>query len=293
MNLQQLEYFKVIAKTKNFTSAANMLSVTQPALSKAISKLEKELETPLFQREGRNIKITKSGEVFLKYAELALFNIDKGIEELKDIKRNNEKNISISSTECIGATFIPFILSNFLNIKSDIKFQFNNSYKEEILQDLKYGKTDLGFFDDIEDIDNYPEIEVRLVKKDKYVLVVPKEHHLSNKTEVSLKDLKDESFVLYTKGCNKEKISYSEFIDYTPKISVQPNEASMLGRLVAAGAGITIVPNTHMLNTNKISILNIKENIGYKTIYMGWNKNIEKSERVLKFRDYVIESYSD
>lgn len=293
MNLQQLEYFKVIAKTKNFTSAANMLSVTQPALSKAISKLEKELETPLFQREGRNIKITKSGEVFLKYAELALFNIDKGIEELKDIKRNNEKNISISSTECIGATFIPLILSDFLNIKSDIKFQFNNSYKEEILQDLKYGKTDLGFFDDIEDIDNYPEIEVRLVKKDKYVLVVPKEHHLSNKTEVSLKDLKDESFVLYTKGCNKEKISYSEFIDYTPKISVQPNEASMLGRLVAAGAGITIVPNTHMLNTNKISILNIKENIGYKTIYMGWNKNIEKSEKVLKFRDYVIESYSD
>lgn len=293
MNLQQLEYFKVIAKTRNFTRAANMLSVTQPALSKAVSKLEKELETPLFQRDGRNIRITKSGEVFLKYAELALFNIEKGIEELKDIQRNNEKNISISSTECIGATFIPFILSNFLNIKSDTKFQFNNSYKEEILQDLKYGKIDLGFFDDIKDIDNYPEIEVRLVKKDKYVLVVPKEHHLSNKTEVSLKDLKDESFVIFSKGCNKEKISYSEFIDYTPKISVQPSEASMLGGLVAAGVGITIVPNTHILNTSKISILNIKENIGYKTIYMGWNKTLNKSETVLKFRDYVLEGYID
>lgn len=293
MNLQQLEYFKVIAKTRNFTRAANMLSVTQPALSKAVSKLEKELETPLFQRDGRNIRITKSGEVFLKYAELALFNIEKGIEELKDIQRNNEKNISISSTECIGATFIPFILSNFLNIKSDTKFQFNNSYKEEILQDLKYGKIDLGFFDDIKDIDNYPEIKVRLVKKDKYVLVVPKEHHLSNKTEVSLKDLKDESFVIFSKGCNKEKISYSEFIDYTPKISVQPSEASMLGGLVAAGVGITIVPNTHILNTSKISILNIKENIGYKTIYMGWNKTLNKSETVLKFRDYVLEGYID
>lgn len=293
MNLQQLEYFKVIAKTRNFTRAANMLSVTQPALSKAVSKLEKELETPLFQRDGRNIKITKSGEVFLKYAELALFNIEKGIEELKDIQRNNEKNISISSTECIGATFIPFILSNFLNMKSDVKFQFNNSYKEEILQDLKYGKIDLGFFDDIKDIDNYPEIEVRLVKKDKYVLVVPKEHHLSNKTEVSLKELKDESFVIFNKGCNKEKISYSEFIDYRPKISVQPSEASMLGGLVAAGVGITIVPNTHILNTSKISILNIKENIGYKTIYMGWNKTLNKSETVLQFRDYVLEGYID
>ena len=59
MNLQQLEYFKVIAETKNFTEASNILSVTQPALSKAISKLEEELDVKLFQREGRNIKITK------------------------------------------------------------------------------------------------------------------------------------------------------------------------------------------------------------------------------------------
>ena len=69
MNLQQLEYFKVIAETKNFTIASNILAVTQPALSKAISKLEEELDVNLFEREGRNIKITKYGEVFLKYAE--------------------------------------------------------------------------------------------------------------------------------------------------------------------------------------------------------------------------------
>ena len=69
MNLQHLEYFKVIAETKNFTTASNILSVTQPALSKAISKLEEELEVSLFEREGRNIKITKFGEVFLKYAD--------------------------------------------------------------------------------------------------------------------------------------------------------------------------------------------------------------------------------
>lgn len=64
MNLQQLEYFKIIAETKNFTTASDILSVTQPALSKAISKLEEELDVKLFQREGRNIKITEFGDVF-------------------------------------------------------------------------------------------------------------------------------------------------------------------------------------------------------------------------------------
>ena len=78
MNLQQLEYFKIIAETKNFTTASEILSVTQPALSKAISKLEEELDVKLFQREGRNIKITEYGDVFLKYAKGALSEVEKG-----------------------------------------------------------------------------------------------------------------------------------------------------------------------------------------------------------------------
>ena len=95
MNLQQLEYFKVIAETKNFTTASNILLVSQPALSKAISKLEEELNVPLFEREGRNIKITKYGDVFLKYAESALNDIERGREKIQDMKNNNDRVISI------------------------------------------------------------------------------------------------------------------------------------------------------------------------------------------------------
>lgn len=79
MNLQQLEYFKLIAETENFTAAANLASVTQPALSKAISKLEEELRVPLFERNGRSIKLTSFGKVFLRHADIALTEIEKGI----------------------------------------------------------------------------------------------------------------------------------------------------------------------------------------------------------------------
>lgn len=288
MNLQHLEYFITIAKTKNFTTASNLLSVTQPALSKAISKLEEELGVPLFEKSGRNIEITRFGEVFLTHAKLALNDIEKGIEELKYMKNDGEKNISLSYTECIGTSFIPFIISSFLEFYSGIKFKFNNNSVEKILNDLTTMKTDLGFFDDITHINNHPDIETILVSKEKYVLVTPKSHHLSNRTEVSLSELKDELFVVYDKGCTNKGISYTKFIDYTPKISAQPSEAGMLVGLVAAGAGITIVPNTPMINTNKISILNIKEDIGYKCIYMGWNKNNISSKVVNEFRDHIL-----
>lgn len=288
MNLQHLEYFITIAKTKNFTTASNILSVTQPALSKAISKLEEELDVPLFEKNGRNIEITRFGEVFLNYAKLALNDIEKGIEELKYMKDNKEKNISLSYTECIGTSFVPFIISSFLEIHSDIKFKFNNTSIENIFDDLKIGKTDLGFFDDNSSIEKYPEIQTALVSKEKYVLVTPKSHHLSNRTEVSLSELKDELFVVYDKGCSNKGISYTKFIDFTPKVSVRPSEASMLVGLIAAGAGITIIPNTPMINTNKISILDIKEDIGHKCIYMGWNKNNITSQIMNKFKNHIL-----
>lgn len=290
MNLQQLEYFKIIAETKNFSTAAVLVSVTQPALSKAISKLETELKVPLFERNGRNIKLTGFGEVFLKHATVALLEIEKGIRELKDLASPDKGTISIASTYCIGACFMPFIISDFLSCYPESKFQFNHESIPDILKDLKEGKIDLGFYDDIDDIHVNDEIESIPIKKEEYVLIVPKRHALSNQEEVSLKDLKDESFIVFCEENKDKKLSYTEFIEYTPKISLKPNQISMLGGLVAAGAGITIVSNTPLINTNRVSIIKIKEDIGHKTIYMGWLKNSYISPSTEKFRDHVLSS---
>lgn len=288
MNLQQLEYFKVIAETKNFTTSSNLLSVTQPALSKAISKLEDELDVKLFERDGRNIRMTEFGNEFLKYAESALNEIERGKEKLRKMKSNDEKIISISSTYCIGATFIPVLISSFFNTKACVKFNINNQSSSDIVKDIKNKKIDFGFMEETEEISRYEEIESVLVKKEEYVLIVSKNHHLANKEEVWINDLKDEYFIVYDdKSCNK-KISYSEFMGYTPKISVQPSEASVLSGLVAGGAGIAIIINTPIINTSRISVIKIKDDIGYKNIYMAWNKNAYINNAKKEFKEYVL-----
>lgn len=288
MNLQQLEYFKVIAETKNFTTSSNLLSVTQPALSKAISKLEDELDVKLFERDGRNIRMTEFGNEFLKYAESALNEIERGKEKLRKMKSNDEKIISISSTYCIGATFIPVLISSFFYTKACVKFNINNQSSSDIVKDIKNKKIDFGFMEETEEISRYEEIESVLVKKEEYVLIVSKNHHLANKEEVWINDLKDEYFIVYDdKSCNK-KISYSEFMGYTPKISVQPGEASVLSGLVAGGAGIAIIINTPMINTSRISVIKIKDDIGYKNIYMAWNKNAYINNAKKEFKEYVL-----
>ena len=292
MNLQQLEYLKGIAETKSFTLAAEYAHVTQPALSKAISKLEEELGVTLIKRDVRDINLTEFGEIFLKHGKSALSSIKDGIKEIEDLKKKNENNIYISSTPCISASFIHFVISDFLNLYNGTKFQFSNESTKNILHNLNNNKIDIGFFESIENIEDFREVEFEKIKKEKYVLVVPKNYHLASKHEVSLKDLKDEFFIMVDEYKNKI-VKYHEKIGYIPKILVQPKEAGVMGVLVlvAAGAGVTILPNTQMINVDKISILNIKEDIGYKTIYMGWNKHKSEVAIVKNFKEFVIKKY--
>lgn len=290
MNLQQLEYFKIIAEVENFTTASNLLSVSQPALSKSISKLEEELEVPLFEKNGRNIKLTHFGKTFLSHTNIALLEIEKGIKELKELVNPNTGSISISSTSSIGTYFMPFIISNFLNKNPNTKFQFSHDSVKNIICNLKSRKIDLGFYECIDTVNIPNEIESIPIKKEEYVLIVPKNHYLSKRTKVSLKELENESFVAFCVENKDKLLSYSDFLGYIPKISIRPSESSMLEGLVAAGGGISIVPNTPFINTNTVSILNIEEKIEDKIIYMGWLKNSYMSPIAKIFKDYVISS---
>lgn len=290
MNLQQLYYFKRLSETKNFTIAAELESVTQPALSKAISKLEDDLGVNLFERYGRNVELTNLGNTFLKHVIAALKEIETGTDELKKLADLNNDIISIASTHCISTYFTPFMISGFLMLYPNTKFQFINESTEEILNDLKNKKIDIGFYDDIDSSTNYSNIKAFPVKKEEYVLIVPKKHIFANKTEISLKTLKDEHFIIACENNTNKKISCTDFINKANITSIKPSETNMLIGLVSAGAGITIVPNTPLINTNTLSKIKIKENIGYKTIYIGYNKESNLSEKTMKFIEYVKNS---
>lgn len=292
MNLQQLEYFKTVAETENFTKASKLLLVTQPALSKSIAKLEGELKVPLFEKSGRNVKLTRFGKLFLVHAERALVEIEKGIKELDEMVSDTTGTVSISSTSRVGAYFMNFIISDFLNDNPNVKFQFNQQSATEIIEDLKKGKIDIGFYDNhtepIWDIN----IESIPIKKQEYVLIVPKNHKLAGRGEVSLKELENESFIAFCEGSKERILSCTDALGYTPKISIQPkgaNIGSVIEGLVSAGAGISVVPDSPTINTNTLSKINIKETIKERIIYMSYLKNSYTPPIAKLFRDYILE----
>lgn len=291
MNLQQLQYFKAISETENFTKASKELSITQPALSKSIAKLEEELNVPLFEKSGRNIKLTEYGKVFLRYSNKALVEIEQGIKALDNMISEKDETIFISSTPRIGGYFMNFIISDFLTENLNVKFQFNQQPIKDIIDNLNLGKIDIGFYEDKELYKNNYDIESIPIKKQDYVLIVPKKHRFSKRKEISLKELKDESFIAFCENSEEKLNFYTELLGYRPKITIQPNGAnieSTVEGLVSMGAGISIVPNSPIINNQLLSIIKIKEEIKERTIYMGFSKKSKMSKLANRFKEYII-----
>ena len=97
MELYQLNYFKTVAETKHFTRAAEKLHIAQPSLSKAIAKLEAELDVPLFERNNKSVYLTEYGSAFLQRVSKILIEVDEAVEELQDMAGNGSGDIRIGS----------------------------------------------------------------------------------------------------------------------------------------------------------------------------------------------------
>ena len=100
MNLQWLYYFDAIAELEHYTRAAEQLHVSQSNLSHAISELEEELGVELFERKGRNIRLTKYGELFRPYVKQSITSLETGV---KTLKNHRSRRIPVGGSVCDGS----------------------------------------------------------------------------------------------------------------------------------------------------------------------------------------------
>ena len=138
MNLNQLTYFVTLAQIENYTRAAKRLDITQPSLSHAISNLEKELQVPLFERHGRNVTMTKYGEMFLKYVQDSLHILNLGVERIQEAARIPGGSISIGYIHTQGRRFIPELVRGFPFSECSYRKSDPGSEGREIRRDLLF-----------------------------------------------------------------------------------------------------------------------------------------------------------
>lgn len=145
MNLHHLLYFKTIAELENFTRASEQLNVTQPNLSHAVRDLEEELEVKLFERQGRSVRLTRYGEIWLEYVDQALDSLDMGKRILNEYTHPQKGTVRLSYLSSLNQ-YVPWLTMKFYQSTEQIetKFEMSQYPTSKIEREILDGKADLG-----------------------------------------------------------------------------------------------------------------------------------------------------
>lgn len=143
MEWEQLEYFQTLARIQHVTKAAETLSITQPALSRSIVRLENYLGVPLFDRQGRSITLNKYGERFLKRVDSIIKEFTEGREEIQSLLQPDQGEVSLGFLHTLGTTIVPNLIGAFKDQYPNVHFQLNQSHSNQLLDKLRSGELDL------------------------------------------------------------------------------------------------------------------------------------------------------
>lgn len=206
---QRLVTFLTVCKTNNFTRAAELLNLTQPAVTKHIKSLEDYYGTPLFTRKGRLISLTKEGEVLFNHAKV--IEAQTSLLERK-IKNSHEavKRHTIGATLTIGEYILPDILGRYKAARpnTDIIMQVYNT--EVITKKLLNGEIDLGL---VEGPFNIGKFQYVTLKEDELVLAASPQSQLAGKSEVDLEEVLKSKLILREEGSGTRKVLENTLID--------------------------------------------------------------------------------
>lgn len=289
MNLRQLYYFRTIAELEHYTQAAEKLYVSQSNLSHAIQELEEELNVKLFVRKGRNIKLTKYGELFLPYVQKTIETLESGISTLQEYINPNSGTVTMSGFPSL-AQFVPDIIVRYLSETNrvGVRFQFSQDSFYTIQEQLLKGKVDLAFATKIDD----PKVERFDLGTHPLVLLVPLGHRLARQESVDLRELDQENFINFDKGSQLHYQNKDVFkqLGIAPNIVVEtPQDVIMYG-LVAANHGVAITPCPLGGVPYNIKALPIANDIPKRSLYLMWNKDRYIPPAAEYFRDFIIRS---
>ncbi|MDQ0192291.1 cidABC operon transcriptional activator CidR [Paenibacillus wynnii] len=243
MDIRQLEYFVQVARLKSFSKAAESLFITQPTISKMIHNLEVELGADLFYREGKSIRLTDAGEILLTKAQNTVesfHSLSSELDSLRDLKKGH---IRIGLPPMVGASFFPAVIGQFHKKYPEVTIRLHEDGAKKVENDVETGLLDVGVV--VLPV-NSARFHYFSFNEEKLQLLVPVNHRLAGTESVSISDLAAEEFVLFREDFTLHDRIITECVKagFQPKVVYESSQWDLISRMVAAGLGIALLPET-------------------------------------------------
>lgn len=275
LELRHLRYFRAVAEELSFTRAAEHLHIAQPPLSQQIKHLEEELGVLLFERGARPLRLTEAGELLLKRATALIADLETAAQDVRRIGRGQSGKLAIGFAGSAMYGILPDVLNAYRDLYPDVELVFSEMLAAEIAAALAKRSIDVGFSRPGLMPDN--EIEQRPLVEEPLMAAVPARHPLAAFSTIPISELQGQLAILYPRD---PKPSLTDLIlqilevhTINLKIVQQAQNMQTALGLVAAGAGITLVPaSVCQQSRNNVRYIAIDPQVLVSPMTLVWRK---------------------
>lgn len=234
--------FLTVAKTKSYTKAAEILNITQPAVSQHIKFLEDEYEVHLIKKYGKGFDLTEEGLILFKYAE-EIEVLYKALEMKLKNRSGIIKTYNIGASMTIGGYILPYILGKYRRINQNINILLQVNNTKEILEKLIAGNINLAF---VEGIFDKSKFKFKKYKEDELVLAVSPQHKFAIKEQVTVQEILEDNLILREKGSGTREVIENKFFELgfdinNSKKYMEIGDISAIKSLIELNLGYSII----------------------------------------------------
>ncbi|MCE0732432.1 LysR family transcriptional regulator [Halomonas sp. G15] len=242
MELRQLLYFTAVAEERSFSRAAEKLNISQPPLSRQVQQLEDELGVRLLDR-GRPLTLTPAGKFFFEHVADMLQRFEDVRSRTRLLGREKQARISVGFVASTLYDQLPELLRRLRLAEPDVELELHEMTTPEQVAALCSGRIDVAFgrlhFDD-------DTISMEVIHKDRLLLALPRQHFLTSRDEISLRDIAAQPLIL---GQRLPRPSYTDLVmryfhdqGLRPVIAFEVRDLQTALGLVGANAGVSLIP---------------------------------------------------
>ncbi|QGK68875.1 LysR family transcriptional regulator [Allosaccharopolyspora coralli] len=280
-----LALLRAVAEERHVTRAAQRLGMPQPSVSRALARLGTELGTPVVVREGRRIRLTRTGELLADAARDTLRTLDAGCRAVVEELDPERGQVVLGFQHTMGRRLVPDLIRSFRDEHPTVRFRLAQGARDDMLTRMHAGEIDLCLVSPLPEDEAF---ECAAVRDEPLFAVLHTRHRFAGRRRLHLAELGDDDFIATRVGYGLRQIftDLTEGAGFVPRLAFEGEEVDTVRGLVAAGLGVALLPAADTGPTPGTVEIPLDPPAG-RTVGLAWAPRHPAPPAVRAFRDFI------
>jgi len=286
VHLEELQWFVVLAETEHVTEAAAELGVSQPTLSRALTRIEQKAGVALFDRVGRRLHLNEYGRIMLEHARRSIAEVQAALDRIAALRDPDTGRIRLAFLHSLANWYVPEQLRRFREAAPKIQFDLFQGAAHEIARSILDGGSDIAVTSPRPDPADFSWHRLYV---ERLCLAVPVGHRLAARSRINLSVAADEPFVALEKPFGLRQLTDELWAEAAidPQIVFEASEIPTMEGLVAAGFGVAVVPVPRDGTDARVVHVPLSNSQAKREVGLAWRRDRPPAPPTKRFVEFL------